>query len=333
MNQRTYTRQKRSRKANGARRRFKTRGQTFKNMGSSNVNSINIFRNYQPSHVVSPHSLGFPDEMDLTLVYSNDLNMQSSVGEQQMIYEGNNPWDPDPQLGGRSASEYHTLMRVYRYCRVYGSAIEVNYNVINGDGFQCTVAPLAEPSAISYEMLMCLPRSKTGRIVTSQGVSSSLIVNDANTAALYGIKNLDWDISNQFSLINTSDTAATEPTRKWYWHVAFQNNAGQNSLNGTAKVRIFYRCHFYGRKFPTVLTSVTSDGDDAIPTLEPSLETTILDPVTLGAQILDIEDSNLSLPLNVGQFISRPKTPIKKFIIEGDDLTAFLETNNLQVQK
>lgn len=217
---------------------------------------------------------------DCTLCYTNDVQLQSSIGEQQMIYEGNNPWDPDPQLGGRSADQYQVLSQVYKYCRVYGSAIEVNYSTINLDAFQCVVAPKAENSSVSYEMLMCMPRAKSGRIVQAGGFSSSRILNDANTASLYGIPDLDYDVSNQFSLVNAEQsTSVTEPTRKWYWHVAFQNLASQSALNGAAKVRIFYRCHFYGRKFQSVLDTVANDGDEEIPVLAPSgSETSINDP-------------------------------------------------------
>lgn len=277
-NARARNRRGRRRRQNRNNNNNSTRHNRFKRQGST-INRINLFQNYLPSKVCMSNTLGFPDELDVTLCYSNDLQLQSSVGEQQMIYEGNNPWDPDPQLGGRSADQYSVFMPIYRYCRVYGSAIEVNYNVINQQAFQCTVAPLAENSAIAYEMLMCLPRSKVGRLVNAEGMSSWRIVNDANTASLYGINNLDWDLSNQFSLENTGTSTAVEPTRKWYWHVAFQNNASQNTLNGSAKVRIFYRCHFYGRKFQSQLTAVTNDGDEDIPVLQPSYETNINDPV------------------------------------------------------
>jgi len=252
----------------------------FKNMGKANNNVI-TFSNYQPVNATLP-SLGFPDTLDVTLAYTNDLQLSSSVGEQQMIYEGNNPWDPDPQLGGQSADQYSVFASVYRYCRVYGSAIEVNYSVINSDGFQALVCPRAENASTSYEIMMCMPRCKTGRLVNANGMSSWRIQNDANTGALYGISNLDYDIANTFSVINPDgSTTSTEPIRKWYWHVAFQNNASQNSLNGAAKVRIFYRCHFYGRKFASNLSSVTSDGDEDIPVLVDvsDHEVTISDPI------------------------------------------------------
>lgn len=252
----------------------------FKNLGKSNNNIVSMYNNYQPTYMLNDRSVGFPDSLDVTLCYYNDLQLQSSVGEQQMIYEGNNPWDPDPQLGGRSADQYSVFASVYKYCRVYGSAIEVNYSVINSDSFQCLVTPKAENASSSFEILQCMPRSKIGRIVQAQGINSSLLKNDCNTASLYGIPNLDYDVANLFSLTNTEgSTAVTEPTRKWYWHVSFQNVASQNSLNGAAKIRIFYRCHFYGRKFASVLTTVTDDGDDDLPILAPSLETLVDDPV------------------------------------------------------
>lgn len=289
--------------------------QIFKNVGSTISRRVNTFHNRQPTKACMSNALGFPDELDVTLAYSNSLQLQSAVGEQQMIYEGNNPWDPDPQLGGRSADQYSIFKQVYRYCRVYGSSIEVNYNIINQEGFQCTVAPLAENDPISYEMLMVLPRSKTGRLVNAAGITSSRIVNDANTAGLFGINNLDWDVSNSFSLENTG-SSAIEPARKWYWHVAFQTNESQNILNGSAKIRIFYRCHFYGRKFQSQLSTVTDDGDDDIPVLEPgSGGITIDDPPN---PIVGVK------PLNVAQFIDRPKNPLSKIILEGDDLSAFL---------
>lgn len=272
-----------SRKSLGGRRRGGRKGahQRFKN----SIPNGNRFRrsvvNYQPSHVTSGRGVGFPDSFDVTLCYSNDLQLTSSVGEQQMIYEGNNPWDPDPQLGGRSADQYDVFRQVYRYCRVYASHIEVNYNIINGSGFQCCVAPLAENPSISYEMLMCLPRAKTGRVVNVSGITSSKLVNGASSSAMYGFNNLDWDISNTFSLINPDlSTSVIEPTRKWYWHVAFQNNASQSDLNGACKVRIFYKCHFYGRKFNSTLQAVTDDGDTEIPVLVESQSPTLIqDPV------------------------------------------------------
>lgn len=258
----------RSRKSRGGRRSRNLRKAGFKNAGSLPQRNIRRITNYLPTHGRATAGVGFPDTYNVTLCYSNDLNLASNVGEQQMIYEGNNPWDPDPQLGGRSADQYQVFAQVYKYCRVYGSMIEVNYNCINSDAFQCTVVPLADNPSISYEMLMCLPRAKTGRIVTTSGISSSMIVNDANTASICGIRNLDYDIGNTFSLHNVDQsTTVTEPARKWYWHVAMQTNATQNSLNGACKVRIFYRCHFYGRKFAANLQSVTNDGDDEIPVL------------------------------------------------------------------
>lgn len=288
MNQRFSANRGRTRNSVGGRRRQRRNNRNnnrinlgrgrFKNTGTP-VNQINSRPNFLPTQITS-NSLGFPDEMNVTLAYFNDLQLQSSVGEQQMIYEGNNPWDPDPQLGGVSADQYQVFMSVYRYCRVYSSTIEVNYNIINSDGFQCVVAPLAENDSIAYEMLASIPRSKTGRMVSVYGPSSSRIVNSASTASLYGTQNLDYDLSNQFSLINTGSSVATEPVRKWYWHVAFQNNASQNSLNGTAKVRIFYKCHFYGRKYQPNLSTVTSDGTTSIPILSAGNSTVeINDPI------------------------------------------------------
>lgn len=273
MNRNFNKRRNITRRSRGGRRNRSFRKAGFRNNGSK----IRNVHNFQPTHS-SATGVGFPDSYDVTLCYSNNLQLASNVGEQQMIYEGNNPWDPDPQLGGRSADQYSVFQQVYKYCRVYGSKIEVDYNIINSDAFQAVVAPLVDNPSISYEMLMCLPRSKVGRIVSVGGITSSKLVNDVNTAAICGLGNLNYDIGNTFSLINADQsTAVTEPTRKWYWHIAFQTNATQQALNGSCKVRIYYRCHFYGRKFQAVLNEVTSDGDMTIPTLVQSDDPTIID--------------------------------------------------------
>lgn len=275
----------RSRRARNPRGGRRARGQlqrqmnNFRQFGRTNYNVSRSFNNNLPSHSINSNSWGFPDTYDVTLVYSNDLNLASSVGEQQMIYEGNNPWDPDPQLGGKSADQYQIFAQAYRYCRVYGSAIEVNYNIINQEGFQVCVTPRAENASSSYEILMTMPKAKTGRFVSLNGMTSWTIRNSCNTATLYGIKNLDYDIANTFSLINGEQSSTvTEPLRKWYWHVAAQCNATQNLLNAALKVRIFYKCHFYGRIYGSVLSSPTNDGDEEIPILVSTPETIIEDP-------------------------------------------------------
>lgn len=286
----------------------------YRNLGKQNNNVTTIVQNYQPIHTVLP-GLGMPDELDVTLCYYDDLNIASGLSSNQMTYEGNNPWDPDPQLGGRSADEYVALSRLYRYCRVYGSAIEVNYAIINSDSFQCVVTPKAEKYSMSYEMLMCMPRSKSGRIVSPSGTTSWTIRNDCNTASLYGIPNLDWDINNQFSLFNPDlSTSVTEPVRKWYWHVAFSTVATQNSLNGAAKVRIYYRCHFYGRKYDANLTSVSNDGDEDIDPLLPSGTTLISDPPSPLITITnDVPPSLIDTNTLTDQEFSLVKSLVKKF--------------------
>lgn len=254
----------------------------FKRRGSGLVNRVRVCNNFLPSKSMNNEAHGMPDEMYMNLAWSVGTNLQISGAQGAFVFEGNNPWDPDPQLGGTSAQEYQLMINHYRYCKVYGSAIQVNYTCINQASFSAVVVPRTVNVGMTYDVVKSLPRAKVGPLVVNTGTSSARITNDANTAALYGIPDLDYDTNHDWDLDNgESGTTVTEPPRKWYWYIYFSAAASQAVMNGSAEITIVYRCKFYHKRYLDSLQTVTGDGDVAVTEMLSRTTKDITDPLPI----------------------------------------------------
>jgi hypothetical protein len=230
------------------------------------IDTVRRKQNVTPAVMRAPLSFGMPDVLHVDLLWSGIVNMQTSTAQIAAMYEGNNPWDPDPQLGGTSARDYQILQLMYRYCRCYGSEIDVSACIVNGNGFEVSVAALNKSTGVTYDLLQTLPQFMRGRHLTDGGITETRIKNFCSTKTLFGIQNLNWDLDHSFDLDNgESGTSVTEPSRKWYWYIYASSNGSQTGINCSVNVTIRYQCKFFSKKYLSSLSDVTDDGDDTLP--------------------------------------------------------------------
>lgn len=227
-------------------------------------NNMSRQRNYRPSVYVNRFSNGLPDEFCVNLVYANQFSVDTVTNQFAFNYEGANPWDPDPQIGGESAREYGFFASAYRYCRTYGSALTADYTIFSGQPVFGVLTPTHDSRGITYTLASSLPRAVKGAAVSLGGITNCRLYNSANTAAILGYPNLDYSLEHTFDLDNGDQgSSVTEPTQFWYWCLYFSSAAGQSGIHVTGSVKIVYKCRFYKKKYLATLQE-NGDVDDPV---------------------------------------------------------------------
>ena len=293
------------RRRNQSRRAFLE--QRYKNRKNLKLNRNRQIPNERPS-IGLVNSLGMPDDLYVDLVWAGIVDMQTVTAQVSVMYEGNNPWDPDPQLGGTSARDYQILQLLYRYCRVYASEIEVTGTIVNGNPFELAVFPMNKSVGVSYDLAMTLPRVVRSKPLTESGITSTRLVNYCSTRSIFGIENLDYDLDHNYDLDNSENgTSVTEPNQRWFWYIYASSNGSQSGINCALNVQIRYKCKFFSKIYHNTLSTVSSDGDISLPPMVVSnvklINQTALTDLSLASII---EDQESPLILDSGKKLEKP---------------------------
>lgn len=157
------------------------------------------------------------------------------------FYRGNSIYDPDAQTGGGQPSGYSLYDTQYQRYQVLGSKIKVEWSSmsdnINGQFF---VVPRRDTGA-----MIEAPEQKyavNGPIgVQSGATATGTLSKYMGTAKMLGYTGLD-----QMEI--TMSDFGTNPTRQWYWGVAFQSFTPAATGFYRYSVTIDYYCKFLERK-------------------------------------------------------------------------------------
>lgn len=178
---------------------------------------------------------------------------------------GNNPYDPDPAIGGDSTYWFNTLGRVYQYFYCSGSKIRVSFlpdtitatpNTtgtifsIQPTGAYCYVLPSVDGTqpTTDFEDLQQAGYSKTKLINRTNGEGRKYVIKHyMNNKKIIGFD--PKNISNYFGTVSSS------PVNLWFWFFGFRVLNPTDSLTGQTDVVITYYTTWF-RRYPTTVPTV-----------------------------------------------------------------------------
>lgn len=180
--------------------------------------------------------IGLPKQMRVNLVFEESWPDTTAIpGFAHYIFKGNALYDPDPTLGGNSASGARMWSYLYKRYRVTSS--QAYFEVINNDidtGVRIALWPSANgaaPAVLQKNGISGLPGCKSAVVVNQTGKSA--VSNFAKTRHVMGCRD-DSDIGF------TAALCTADPTHLWYWDVAVWSDAGV-ALTAECRIRICYQ--------------------------------------------------------------------------------------------
>jgi len=202
---------------------------------------------------------GFPPSEAVTLRYSDMQAYAPGSTYGQWTYRGNSLFDPDFSGGGHQPRYYDTYSSVYQYYRVNLSKIKItvsNYQAMSS--VVMVVVPHTDIiTATSYAAMVELPYAKRTEqvpISTRMGAKSTITAS-ASTMKICGLT------KGQLQDQDFSASVGANPTRLWYWNIAFFDALGAQNVSVVFDVDLSYECIFYELADPGLSLIRISDKD------------------------------------------------------------------------
>lgn len=183
--------------------------------------------------------------------------LQSGNGFKQHIgYRGNNPYDPDIQLGTgqRSAMGWTQWTDIYTKCYVYACRITL---VLNNISPARSGTVLNAPCARGYVQPARVYGTELMHDMVGQPDVRSFMLGDQNSPS--GKTTIKWfkrtkDMFGTDTNLNdyTSQDASSIPNIQWFWNISLESpDSGVSTLPNVAvfgQIWIKYYCHFFDRR-------------------------------------------------------------------------------------
>lgn len=194
----------------------------------------------------------------------------TSVINSMVSVRGNNPYDPQAELGGGQPTYYDNYKALYESFVCYGSKISVEFiatNTSNTIGYQAVVVPsIKQPYPISAGSVnganLCEQRySKHKRFRGSivQVGSDPVIKSYMSTKKIWGNSNLN----NQYDKVPTDNGTINNP---WFWNIIITNDTLTPTISCALKYTITYYCKFCDLR-PTNDTMQSNEPDLPVPSM------------------------------------------------------------------
>lgn len=211
----------------------------------------------------------FSDATFVKLNYHTRLYIQAGATPKVYIYELNDIWDPDGQVGGKTAYGQEYWAALYQKFTVYGSKIYaelIGTNAVNAS--QCcdlVYWPTASSTIGSdNDFNSVIPYAKQKIIQLGSGRTNYRVKSYMSTAKICGVdKKRISDDPNFSGLTSVSSTGGASPNNLAAWFFSFQSADRVATIDCILNLKITYYVKFYGRKIP--LWNIASSGDTDFP--------------------------------------------------------------------
>jgi len=202
------------------------------------------FQGTNPQSMAVFRGIGFPDKLRIRTQWSDDFKL-SGFGVVTTATQGaqmNNPYDPDPALGGGQPTYFDACALVYNNYKVVGSKITVKFAVPNNTGVT-NEGPYQV--GILGSSTSGIPTTDPGFLSTAPNSVCDLLTGDQT-------KTLTQTYSSEFFNDNPAGTEAAvnaNPSLRYYANVwASPRGGGGNTGYVVAYVTIEYLIEFFNLK-------------------------------------------------------------------------------------
>lgn len=188
-----------------------------------------------------------PDFYFTKLRYSDWVNIPSggTGGMVDIVYRGNNVYDPAFDLGGLGCVGFTQLASIYNQYRVFASKIEVRAKSISdttatGDSIMMIIP---DRSGSDYTMSLMTTRQQSPHAVCKMlhrvADKAVILKQYRRTKDIMGVKEIDDDNY-------AAPVTGTAPVDPWYWHVMVARG-DQDSLSVYPGYQYFIKITYYVR--------------------------------------------------------------------------------------
>lgn len=185
----------------------------------------------------------WPDSIRVKLCYSVVLSLGGNISIYN-IFRGNSIYDPEYAAGGGTPQGYTQWAALYSKYKVNGSSIRVQPVVANATNLAAacswSVAPVLSAASHYAETLSMFPYAKS-RIQQNVYTGARGVSSYMSTRKICGQSTSDSDFES---------ATGTNPSKEWYWNLAFTAIDGATSLDFYALVTLTYYATFSNRLTP-----------------------------------------------------------------------------------
>lgn len=186
---------------------------------------------------------GIPDELHVTLTYSENLVYTSTTGSiSAQSFYGSDCFDPNVTGAGGQPAWFDTFIAMYDYGVAFGSRFimraKASSSTVPGS---FVVVPLISSGPSALADMMTNPLAAEAILTINQPMFLFDMVQSW----------MDLQGTGEAQLRASSDfwfTAATSPPLNWIWRVKYQSTDGASTSTAYADTIIKYRCMFFRRK-------------------------------------------------------------------------------------
>lgn len=234
----------------GRRRSIRTAFRRFsKKGGKRRSGKASKIRIRQPSF--------FADSTYVKLHYHARVNKVVGASPAVYMFALNDIWDPDLQIGGKTAYGQEYWAQFYKYFTVFGSKISINFISIDASVTNQALDVVLWPSASTTfgadnDFNSCIPYAKQKIVQGASGRSGYLLYNYMSTSKIMGVakKRVADDPNFSGQTVPTSGSGGSGPNSAAAWFISLQSADRLQNTSTTMNIRLTYYVKFYGRKIP-----------------------------------------------------------------------------------
>jgi len=186
-----------------------------------------------------PTGIVFPDVYRCKLVYHSLGQMAGSSGAVQLVFSGNDLFDPNWSGGGHQPMYYDQLCTLYTKWRVTGCKIILKGNAGSSALAYMWLGPAMLPTGPTTPTEAFEQPHYISWITTGNGASGRFKKTMSfSTKRMFGVKDISDD--------EYSGQVASSPVFQWYWVIGCQAVDNTN-YNQWLDVKLIYYCQFEKR--------------------------------------------------------------------------------------
>lgn len=219
------------------------RSRSRKNNKNNNI-SKQISSNSNQYNRVQFNSRSFPLPVSFrtTLVYYEQVSFTAVTTPQTYAFRGNSPFDPNQTGTGAQPVGYDNLATFYEEYLVIGSKIKIDIFNLGTVPVQLAVSPTMQVTTYTtYDQAAYFGNQARFLTVdgTSRGGQSFGKVQHTGVTTQILQQPVDRDFRSVFT---------TNPSKQWYWLIAFQSADQVTAISCTIQVTIWYDLELSGPK-------------------------------------------------------------------------------------